>query len=151
MYFVFEKICGSGLNVVLVPRFGDRRQRGELFGLGDAPFVFLLPDVAVAGDFDLAPFGEEVDHRDADAVQTARSLVGPFFEFAAELEDGHHAFKRGHIPARLFGELGMPLDRNAAAIVFDRDAAINVDRNAHRRGVVGHRFVDRVVPTTSRQ
>ena len=42
-----------------------------------AALVFLLVDVAVAADLDLAPFGEEVDDGDADAVQTAGGLVGP--------------------------------------------------------------------------
>ena len=113
--------------------------------MGIAAFVFLVIDLAIAADFDLAPFGEEVDDRDADAVQTAGSLVGAFFELAAEFEDGHHAFERGHIAAGFFGKLGMPLDGDAAAIVFDRDAAIDVDRNADRGGVAGHRFVDRIV------
>ena len=114
-------------------------------GLGDAAFVFLVIDLAIAADFDFAPFGEEVHDRDADAVETAGGLVGAFFELAAELEDGHHAFERGHIAAGFFGELGVALDGDAAAIVFDRDAAIDVDRDAHRGGVAGHRFVDRVV------
>ena len=120
--FVFGKICGSGLNVVLVPRLVGVADAADV-GLGDAAFVFLLVDVAVAADFDLAPFGEEVDHRDADAVQAAGGLVGAFFELAAELEDGHHAFERGHVAADFFGELGVLLDGDAAAVVFDRDAS----------------------------
>jgi hypothetical protein len=114
-------------------------------GLGDAAFVFLVVDLAIAADFDFAPFGEEVHDRDADAVEATGGLVGAFFEFAAELEDGHHAFERGHVAAGLFGELGVALDGDAAAIVFYGDAAIDVDRDADRRGVAGHRFVDRVV------
>jgi hypothetical protein len=102
-------------------------------------------DLAIAADFDFAPFGEEVDHRDADAVEAAGGLVGAFFELAAEFEDGHHAFERGHVAAGFFGELGMALDGDAAAVVFDGDAAVDVDRDAHRGGVAGHRFVDRVV------
>ena len=64
---------------------------------GHAAFVFLLVDVAVAADFDLAPFGEEIDHGDADAVQAAGGLVGPLLELAAELEHRHHAFERGDV------------------------------------------------------
>ena len=92
-------------------------------GLGDAALVFLVVDVAVAADFDLAPFGEEVDDGDADAVQAAGGLVGALFELAAELEDGHHAFERGDVAADFFGELGVPLDGDAAAVVFDGDAS----------------------------
>ena len=114
-------------------------------GLGDAAFVLLVVDLAVAADFDFAPFGEEVDDGDADAVEAAGGLVGAFFEFAAEFEDGHHAFERGDVAADFFGELGVALDGDAAAVVFDRDRAVDVDRDADRGGVAGHRFVDRVV------
>ena len=82
-----------------------------------------MVDLAIAADFDFAPFGEEVDDGDADAVETAGGLVGAFFELAAEFEDGHHAFERGHIAASFFGELGVTLDGDAAAIVFDGDAS----------------------------
>ena len=71
--------------------------------LRDATFVFLLPDVAIAGDFDFAPFGEEVHDGDADAVQPAGGLVGAFFELAAEFEDGHHAFERGDFAIHFLG------------------------------------------------
>jgi hypothetical protein len=115
------------------------------FGLGDAAFVFLVVDLAVATDFDFAPFGEEVDNGDADAVEAAGGLVGALFELAAEFEDGHYAFERTDIAADFFGELGMSLDGDAAAVIFDCDAAVDVNRNAHRSGVAGHCFVDRVV------
>ena len=92
-------------------------------GLGNAAFVLLLVDLAIAADFDLAPFGEEVDDGDADAVQAAGGLVGAFVELAAEFEDGHHAFERGDIAADFFRELGMALDGDAAAVVFDGDAS----------------------------
>ncbi len=114
-------------------------------GLGDAALVFLVVDVAVAADFHLAPFGEEVHDGDADAVQAAGGLVGALLELAAELEHGHHAFERGHIAADLFGELGVALDGNAAAVVLDGDRAVDVDRDADDGGVLGHRLVDRVV------
>ncbi len=143
-YFVFGKICGSGFECGFRAAFGGVADAADV-GLGDAAFVLLVIDLAVAADFDFAPFGEEVDDRDADAVETAGGLVGAFFELAAEFEDGHHAFERGHIAAGFFGKLGVALDGDAAAVVFDRDAAVDVDRDADRGGVAGHRFVDRVV------
>ena len=73
-----------GLEGGLGAALGGRADAAD-FGLGDAAFVFLLIDVAVAADFDFAPFGEEIDDRDADAVQAAGGLVGAFFELAAEL------------------------------------------------------------------
>src|SRR5262249_44075129 len=115
------------------------------FALGDAPFVLLVIDMPIAADFDLAPFGEEIHYRHTDPVQTAGGLIGPFGEFAAEFEDGHHAFERGNFAVHLLGKLLVFLNRNAAAVVFDRHRAVDVDRNLHFGGIVGHRLVDRVV------
>ena len=39
----------------------------------------------------------------------------------------------------------MHLDRDAAAVVLDRDRAVVVDRHGDLRGVAGHGLVDRVV------
>ncbi len=78
-------------------------------------------------------------------MQAARGLIGAFLEFAAEFQHGHHAFEGRDVAAGFFGELLVLFDGNAAAIVFDRDRAVDVDRNVHRGGEVGHRLVDRVV------
>ena len=101
---VLGKICGSALKVVLVPTRSLRPMRRTSAG-GHAPLVLLLIDVALAADLDLAPFGEEVDHGDAHAVQAAGGLVGPLLELAAELQHGHHALERGE------AEVGMLLRR----------------------------------------
>ena len=53
---------------------------------GLAAAEFLVIDVPVAADFDLAPFGEEIHDGDADAVQAAGGLVGALLELAAEFE-----------------------------------------------------------------
>ena len=106
---------------------------------GHAALVLLLEDVALAADFDLAPFGEEVDHGDAHAVQSAGGLVGPLLELAAELQHGHHALERGE------AEVGMLFDGDAAAVVLDRDRAVVVDDDGDFGGEAGHRLVDRVV------
>ena len=81
-------------------------------GRRHAALVFLLVDVAVAADFHLAPLGEEVDHRDADAVQAAGGLVRALLELAAELQHAHHALERRE------AQVGMRLDRDAAAVVL---------------------------------
>ena len=104
-----------------------------------AALVFLLIDVPLAADFDLAPFGEEVDHGDADAVQAAGGLIGPLLELAAELQHGHHALERRE------AEVGMLFDGDAAAVVLDRDRAVVVDDDGDFAGEAGHRLVDRVV------
>ena len=77
---VLGKICGSALKVVFVPRAVAAADAADV-GQRHAPLVFLLIDVALAADLDLAPLGEEVDHGDADAVQTAGGLIGPFLNF----------------------------------------------------------------------
>ena len=94
-----------GLEGGLRAAFGRRADAAD-FARGDAALVFLMVDVAVAADFDFAPFAEEVDDRDADAVQTAGGLVGAFFELAAEFEDGHHAFERGDFAVHLLRRVG---------------------------------------------
>ena len=119
---VLGKICGSGLKVVLVPRRSVRPMR-RTSADRHAALVFLLVDVALAADFDLAPFGEEVDHGHAHAVQAAGGLVGPLVEFAAELQHGHHALQRGE------AQVGVDLDGDAAAVVLDGHRAVVVDRH----------------------
>ena len=138
MNWVTGKIRPSGLKVVLVP---TRSVRADAADVADrhAPLVLLLVDVPVAADFHLAPLGEEVDHGDAHAVQTAGGLVGPLGKLAAELEHGHHALQRGE------AQVGMDLDGDAAAVVLDRHRAVVVDGHGNDRGKAGHRFVDRVV------
>ena len=112
---------------------------------GNAAFVLLLVDVAVAVDLDFAPLREEIHYGHADAVQAAGGLVRAFLEFAAELQDAHHAFERGHLAAHFLGQLLVRLDGDAAAVVFDRHRAIRIDRDADVLGEAGHGFVDRVV------
>ena len=135
---VLGKICGSALKVVFVPRRSVRPMR-RTSASGHAALVLLLVDVALAADLDLAPFGEEVDHGDAHAVQAAGGLVGPFLELAAELQHGHHALERGE------AQVGMLFDGDAAAVVLDGDRAVVVDDHRDFGGEAGHRLVDRVV------
>ena len=99
----------------------------------------------LAEDFDVAPLRKEVNNRHADTVETAGRLVAVLVELATEFEDRHYAFERADVAADFFGELGMALDRDPAPVIFDGDAAIDVDRDADRGGVARHRLVDRVV------
>ena len=111
---------------------GERR-------LGLAALVALRVDLAVAPDLDLEHLGERVHDRDADAVQAARDLVGALVELAAGVELGQHDLGGGDALGRVH------LDRDAAAVVLDRDAAVDVDRDRDARAVPGQRLVDRVV------
>ena len=132
-----SKISASGLNVIFVPRFlvvpVISRSRLRL-----AALVLLLEHLAVAPDLEVELLRQRVDDRHADAVQTARHLVAVVVEFAAGVQHGHHDFGR-RAPARVL------IGRDAAAVVDDRDRAVDVDRDVDLIAEAGERFVDRVV------
>ena len=75
------------------------------------PHLPFGPVAANGGDQFL---GQGVDHARADAMQTAGSLVTAVFELAARMQNGEDHFKRAFLAGRMF------INRNAAAIVFDR-------------------------------
>ena len=134
---VVSKICASGLKVTLVPRFLVVPVDLEIGGRR-AALVGLLVDLAVAPDLELQQLRQRVDDRDADAVQTARDLVAVVVELAAGVEHRQHDFRR-----RLAALVAV--DRNAAAVVDDRDGVVDVDRDVDLVAVAGERLVDRVV------
>src|SRR3954452_3026700 len=72
-----------------------------------------------ARDLDLEPRGQRVDDGDADTVQAARSLVDLGIEFAAGVQRAHDDFERG-----FFRKLWMRIDRNATAVVGNRQESI---------------------------
>ena len=103
-----------------------------------AALVALLVHLAVAPDLELEPLRQRVDDRHADAVQAAGDLVGRVLELAAGVEHRQHDF--GGRPAALVHVHG-----NAAAVVDDRDRAVDVDRDVDVLAEPGERLVDRVV------
>ena len=130
--------CGIGMKRDF--RSGLARLAGTLsFALGHAPFVGLLPDFAVAPDFEFEPVGERVDDGDADAVQTAGNFVGVAVEFSAGVQHGHDDFGGG----LLFG--GVHVHGNAAAVVDHGDAVVVVHGDVDFVAIAGHGFVHRVV------
>jgi hypothetical protein len=106
---------------------------------GDSFFVGLLPDFAVAPDFEIEPVGERVDNGDADTVQAAGNFVGIAIELSTGVKDGHHDFGGG----LLFR--GVHVHGNSAAVVNHGDAVIVVDRHVDFIAEAGHRFVDGVI------
>ena len=89
--------------------------------LRDAALVGLRPDVAVARDLEVEPLGERVDDRHADAVQAARDLVAAAVaELAAGVQHGQDDLGRRALL------LLVHVDRDAAAVVGDRDAVVRV-------------------------
>src|SRR5215216_2910104 len=117
-------------------RLGALRERAGR----DAALVGLLVLVAVAPDGEVEPLGERVDDRNADAVETARHLVAAAVaELAAGVEHGEH-YLRGRLLLLLHDA-----DRDAAAVVRDRDAVVGVDGDLDLGRLAGQRLVDRVV------
>jgi hypothetical protein len=110
----------------------DRRRR--LAGL-----VGLLPDLAVAADLDVEPLRERIDDGHADSVQAAGHLVGVVVELTSGVEVRHDDLER------LAFVLLVHPDRDAAAVVLDRDGIVGVDRDGHVIRVADLRLVDRVV------
>ena len=138
------KVPGEGVNVTSVPRFGlpvdDRRgpddlQRRDRVAAGEFDQVL----ESVAPDAQHEPRRERIDDGDADAVQSARDLVGVLVEFAARMQLGHDDF--GGRDAFFVVDAG----RNAAPVVGDGARAVGVERHGHELGVAGQRLVDRVV------
>ena len=134
---VVSNTCVSGLKVTFVPRrlvvpVISRSRRGR------AALVALLVDLAVAPDFEVERLGQRVDDRDADAVQPARHLVAVVVELAAGVQHGQDDFG-GRFAARV------PIDRDAAAVVDDRDRPVDVNRDVDLIAEAGQRLVDGVV------
>ena len=84
--------------------------------------------------------GQRVDDRDADAVQAARGVVDLAVEFAARVQRRHDDFERG-----LALELGVRIDRDAAAVVGDRQKSVRRKLDLDPGGMAGHRLVHGVV------
>src|SRR6267378_3754026 len=120
---------------VLARLLAGRQRRGR----HPALLVALGPHLAPAADLDIEPLAERVHDRDADAVQTARNLVGRVLELAAGVEHGQHDFRR-----RLAGLL-VRVDRDPAAVVADGDRAVGVQNDLDRVAEAAERLVDGVI------
>ncbi len=118
----------------LVGRADDRQRR-----LRHAHPVFLMVVVAVAMNVEHQHFRQRVDHRHADAMQTAGDLVTTAAELTAGMQDRHD-----HFGCRAAFFL-VDVDRNAATVVGDGDAAIELQGHGDLGAVPGKRFVDRIV------
>ena len=97
-------------------------------------------ELLTAGDFDFQPLRQSVGDRNADAMQAAGRLVDLGVEFAAGVQRAHDHFQR-----RLVLELGMRIDRDAAAVVVDGDEAVGFHLDLDPVSVAGQRLVHGVV------
>ncbi|KAF5036929.1 hypothetical protein DSECCO2_569990 [anaerobic digester metagenome] len=119
----------------VVGRFAQKLQRPLHRAARKAHAVALA--VAAHGHFQ--PLGKGVHAAHAHAVQAARHLVGVVVELAARVQLGHDDLDRG------LALLGVQVDRDAAAVVADRDAVIEVQLDHDARAVARHGLVDGVV------
>ena len=123
----------------LFGRGADNLQRGDRIAKGKTHVMFL----PVAPDGEVEPFAQRIDHRHANAVQAARYLIGivvrRVFKLSARVQLGHDDFGSRH------AFLGMDAGRDAAAIIFDRDRPIGVQRNVDPVAMPGQRLVNRIV------
>ena len=132
-----SKISVSGRKVIFVPRFFVVPVISRS-ACGFPRCVLLLEDLPVAPDLEVELLRERVDDRHADAVQTAGHLVAVVVELAAGVQHRQHDFGRRPPACVLIGG-------NAAAVVDDRDRAVDVDRDVDLIAEAGQRLVDRVV------
>src|SRR5262249_44508778 len=86
----------------------------------NAPIVLLEPDPALPTDLEAEPLSDGVDGADADAVEAGGHLVARVVELAAGVEDGHDQLRRAHA-------LGVHSHRDPAAVILDRDRAVEMD------------------------
>ncbi len=104
-----------------------------------AQTVFLTMDFAVAPDGEFQKLRQGVDHRHADAMQTAGDLVGAVVEFAAGMQHGHDDFG---CRAAL---LGVNIHGNTAAVVGDGDGFVGMDGDDHTVAMTRQGLIDGVV------
>ena len=126
-----ESDARSGLAV----RIADGLERRLGHTVGEAHEMLL----AVAPDGEIEPGRERVDDRHADAMQTARDLVGVLVELPAGMELGHDHFSRRDALALV------DLGRDAPSVVVDGDRAVGIQRDHDLVAEAGQRLVDGVV------
>lgn len=99
---------------------------------------------SVSNDFDFHPFGEGVDARDADSVESAGDFVCGVVKFSSGVEDGHDDFDGG-FPVEVRILMLHWFDGDASAVVDNGDGAVGHDLDVAFGGATGHGFVDGVI------
>jgi len=148
----FPKALGQHVETALdglenrLVRF-KRNLRPPLFGHARHPqrggrcsaVIDLFKDLPVLPDLQLQPFRQRVDHGDAHAMEPAGNRIGALLELPARVEDRQGDFGRGLVLG------GMEPRGNAAAVVRDRDTAVDFQGNLDRFPKPRHVFIDAVI------
>ena len=100
--------------------------------------IELLPEFAVAANSQLQLFGEGINNRYANTVQSAGNLVAVVVKFAAGVQHRHNHFRRRNPFAVHFG-------RYATAVIRYADGLAHMDNHANFITVPRQRLIDRVV------
>ena len=87
----------------------------------------------------LKPFGQGIDNRNANPVQSTRNLVGIIIKFTAGMQLRHDHFGCRNA---LFS---VNIDRNAAAIVSDRYRPVLVQLHLDNITMPGKRLINRII------
>ena len=134
------KICASGWKRTLVPRlFGTRPSFSSLLLGMPRSNTWRKCSCPRHTSTSIRSESALVDRR-ADAVQSARGLVGLGVELAARVQRRHDHFERG-----LFRKFRMRIDRDAAPVVGHADEPVGFELDLDPVGMAGDRLVHRVV------
>ena len=113
------------------------RRHGIAVAELDEVFLALAPDAA------LEPARKRVDDGNADAVQTARHLVGILVELAARVQLGENDLGRRTL--RHLIVVLLDAGRNSAPVVAHRARPVGVERHLAHLRMAGENLVDAVV------
>ena len=94
---------------------------------------------AIAAHDNLEARGKRIHARNADAVQAAGNLIALAAEFTARMEDGKNDLDRRDLLFRML------VDRNATAVVDNRNGVVFVNRDIDFGAIAGKSLVDGVV------
>jgi len=94
---------------------------------------------AIAAHDNLEARGKRIHARNANAVQAAGNLIALAAEFTASMKDGENNLDRGDFLFRML------VDRDAAAVVDNRDGIVLMNRDIDFGAIAGKGLVDGVV------
>src|SRR3569623_178402 len=127
-----EAHAGAG---VLLTDLTDRFEFGHFVAVGEGHAEYYT--AAPHPYFEL--LRQRIDHRHANAVQTAGKTIILIGEFTTGVQPREYHFHARHFFAR------MHVDRHAAAVVFHFQRAVFIKRHFDTAGVAGDRLVDAIV------
>ena len=93
----------------------------------------------IAPDTQLQPYGQSVDNRNPNAVQTARNLVRIAVKLTTRMQLSHNHLSGRHT------FFFMNSNRNTATIIRDGNRAISIDPHQNMIRMTSQRLIDAIV------